>query len=167
MMIRIALASIFIVPLAAVGCSDGTTGLTRGIVHPTWIGADAIDIEGDTLAVPASEVDSGEMIHFEVTSGQDDRMVFMAYKLGGKTYVRAAVCEPCQQRGWSFSLDGDVLVCDICGTSFEAGTSEGIGGACKIYPKAQVTHVVSVDKITMGMDDLIIAYSNTMETGRP
>jgi nitrite reductase/ring-hydroxylating ferredoxin subunit len=165
MMIRIALALIFIVPLAAVGCGDGTTGLTRGIVPPTWIGAEAIDIEDNTLSIPASEVDSGKMIHFEVNPEEGDRMTFIAYKFGGKTYVRVSVCPPCGSEG--FSLKGDTLDCDICHTKFNARTGKGISGECTDYQKADVLHIVSVDKITMGMDDLVIAHSNTMETGRP
>jgi uncharacterized membrane protein len=159
MMTRMALVLILIVTLVVVGCGNQTTG---GIVGPTWIDA---QVEGNAVSIPAGEVDSGKMIHFELTSGQGDGMTFMAYKLGGKTYVRAAVCEPCQQRGKSFSLDGEVLICDICGTSFKAGTSEGISGSCKVYPKTEVAHAITGDKITMMADDLVTAYLDTERPG--
>ena len=160
-MTRMALALILIVTLVVAGCSGGTTG---GIASPTWIDT---QVEGNAVSIPAGEVDSGKMVHFELISGQSDGMTFMVYRLGGKTYVRAAVCEPCRQRGRSFSMDGDVLVCDICGTSFKAGTSEGISGSCKVYPKAEVAHAITGDKITMMADDLVAAYLDTEKPGWP
>jgi hypothetical protein len=60
-----------------------------------------------------------------------------------------------------------MLDCDVCHTKFNARTGNGISGECTDYPKATLAHAVSGDRITMVMDDLVIAYSNTMETGTP
>ncbi len=104
------------------------------------------------------------MLHFRVTD-QDANMAFMAYQLDGERYVRANVCPPCRSVG--FSLSGDILVCNSCGTKFEASTGDGISGACRDYPKAEVAHAISGDKITMDTDDLINAYLDTEKPGWP
>jgi len=177
--IALALALIAIVTLTAIGCgggSDGGTttwevstptatpsggGNTGGIISPTWVDAQA---QGDAVSIPASEVDSGKMLHFRVTDG-GATMAFMAYKLDGERYVRANVCPPCGSIG--FSLSGDILVCDSCGTRFEASTGDGISGACRDYPKAEVAHVVSGPNLTMDVDDLVTASQNTQRAGWP
>jgi len=141
--------------------SGGTTESRAGPVSPTWIDA---EVEGPAISIPAIEVDSGKMLHFRVTI-QETSQAYMVYKLGGETYVRANICPPCRSVG--FSLLGNTLVCNTCGTKFEASTGKGISGACKDYPKAQVAYVISGGRITMGMDDLLTAYENTQRPGLP
>jgi nitrite reductase/ring-hydroxylating ferredoxin subunit len=116
------------------------------------------------VSISTTGVDSGKMLHFRVTS-QGASMAFMAYKLNGERYVRANVCPPCGSVG--FSLSGDILVCDRCGTRFKASTGAGISGACRDYPKAEVAHVISGDNLTMDIDDLVTAYENTQRPGWP
>ena len=161
---KMALVSMLLASLVVVGCSSGGSGDTNGtggIISPTWITAQQ---EGDTVSIPVSELNSGKMLHFSITY-QGDSMTFMAYKLGGETFVRANVCPPC--RSTSFSLDGDTLVCDSCGTRFKATTGEGISGACVNYPKAEVANKISSASVTMEMDELVIAYENTLNPGWP
>jgi nitrite reductase/ring-hydroxylating ferredoxin subunit len=161
---KMALASILLAALVVVGCNSGGTGDTDGtggIISPTWITAQQ---DGDTLSIPVSELNSGKMLHFSIAY-QGDSMTFMAYKLGGETYVRANVCPPC--RSTSFSLDGDTLVCDSCGTRFKASTGAGISGACVNYPKAEVVHKIIGANVTMEMDELVTAYENTLNPGWP
>jgi len=175
--IILALMLISVVTLTAIGCgggSDGGTsagnvsgptstpsggGNTGGIVRPTWVDA---QVNGDAVSISATGVDSGKMLHFRVTDGGTS-MAFMVYKLDGERYVRANVCPPCRSVG--FSLSGDILVCNSCGTRFEASTGDGISGACRDYPKAEVAHVVSGDNLTMDIDDLVTAYQNTQQAG--
>src|SRR4030042_2564774 len=121
--IRIALAVRVIAALVTVGCASGATtvtpsptpqnsiatptpGVTQkptptetkpGIIHPTWVTAQA---EGNVASIPLSDVNSGKMIHFEVTT-QGTKMTFMSYQLGEKIYVRASVCPPCRSRSFS------------------------------------------------------------------
>ena len=70
----------------------------------------------------------------------------MAYDLAGEKYVRANVCPPCRSIG--FSLAGDILVCNSCGTRFNVKTGDGISGARKDYPKAAVEYAISGDNIS-------------------
>jgi len=133
----------------------------EGEVKATWIEA---QVEGDRVSISQSAVDAAWNTHFEVTTA-DGKLPFMAYRLGDETYVRASICPPCRSR--SFTLDGNVLVCDACGTRFEAETGKGISGACKAYPKASVAYSVNGGNITMKESDLVTAYENTTKPGLP
>ncbi len=164
---KMALVSILLAAVVFAACSNGETGGNggnggaTGIISPTWVTAQQ---EGDTVSIPVSELDSGKMLHFQVAYQTAD-MAFMAYKLDGDYYVRANVCPPC--RSTSFSLDGDTLVCDSCGTRFKASTGAGISGACVNYPKDDVAYERSGSSLTMEMDDLATAYENTLNPGWP
>jgi hypothetical protein len=132
-----------------------TSNVTDSVAHPTWIDA---SVENGTVSIPASSVEDGTIANFRVTY-QGTTMTFMAYKLGEQIYVRTALCPPC--RSESFSLDGNVLDCDTCHTRFSAVTGEGLKGACRAYPKAEVQYTVAGDKLTMAVSDLAIAYQET------
>jgi nitrite reductase/ring-hydroxylating ferredoxin subunit len=136
------------------GASGNTNG-TGTVARPTWIDA---SVENSTVSIPVSSVEGGQIVHFKVTY-QGTSMAFMAYKVGDQIYVRTALCTPC--RSESFSLDGDVLDCDTCHSRFSATTGEGLKGACRAYPKAEVQYTVAGDKLTMDITNLVTAYQET------
>jgi nitrite reductase/ring-hydroxylating ferredoxin subunit len=156
----VSLVFVVLMALAAAGCSrdSGGTGVE---IKPTWIAA---QVEGEQVSISRSEIDDGQMVHFRVEE-QGKKMVFMAYRLGEKIYLRASICPPC--RSESFSLVGDTLVCNACGTRFQASTGDGISGACKNYPKAEAAYTVVGDRIAAGIGDLVTAYENTRVAGLP
>jgi nitrite reductase/ring-hydroxylating ferredoxin subunit len=132
-----------------------------GLIEPTWIQAEVTD---NTASISLSEVEANGMSHFTVNTSSGE-MDFMAYELSGETYVRASICPPCYSR--SFALKGDTLVCNTCGTVFDAETGSGIRGACLNYPKASVPYEITGNSILMGVDDLVTAYNNTLAPGLP
>jgi hypothetical protein len=121
-------------------------------------------IDGDTVSIPVSNVENDWNTQFAVNT-QAGKMDFMAYLLNNKIYVRADVCPPCHSIG--YSLNGNVLVCDRCATTFKADTGDGIQGACVDYPKSLVQYQVANGNIIMKEADLIVAYQNTMKPGWP
>ena len=153
---------IAVMMVAAISCaSPGDGGRHDLPILATWLEP---EIVGDIVSVPVSEVESNRNIHFKVETETRD-MNFMAYMLNAEIYVRANVCPPCW--GIGYSLDRDVLVCDMCGTTFEAATGDGIRGACVDYPKAAVPYEIIDGRIVMDKADLAIAYENTLEPGWP
>jgi nitrite reductase/ring-hydroxylating ferredoxin subunit len=130
-------------------------------IRPTWINA---DIGPDTVSVSAAEVEKAGMSHFRMTSGGTE-LVYMAYKLGSDVLVRSSICPPCRSR--SFSLQGDILVCDSCQTTFSARTGDGVAGPCVDYPKAAVPFTMTGGKLVMKGSDLTAAYQNTVKPGWP
>ena len=141
--------------LSAASCSSSNTK-PPGAIEATWIEPQVI---GDTVSIPVGEVENNWNVHFNLeTQGED--MNFMAYALDGEILVRANVCPPCQSIG--FSLEETILVCDSCGTTFEATTGEGIQGACVAYPKAAVAYEIRSSSIVMRGSDLLAAYQDTV-----
>ena len=145
--------------------ATGAGDQKQGIISPVWLDSAAIELADNTLSISTSEVDSAKMLHFAFNSGQNDTMNFMAYNFNGNTYVRANVCPPCRSTG--FSLDGDNLVCNNCGTRFKAGTGDGVSGACRNYPKAEITYTISDGYLHLDTGDLLTAYLNTVKPGWP
>jgi nitrite reductase/ring-hydroxylating ferredoxin subunit len=95
-----------------------------------------------------------------MSSGKE---AFMAYKLDGVTYIRANICVPC--RSYSFSLEKGILVCDTCGTRFNAKTGQGISGACVNYPKSPAKFQVTGANLAADLSDLASAYTDTLQQG--
>jgi nitrite reductase/ring-hydroxylating ferredoxin subunit len=162
--VKAAALLIAVLAVTVAGCSPGdpeypTIGLEK--IKATWVTA---DLTAASVSVPVQAVDQNTIIHFWMKVPEGD-MPFMAYELEGKTYVRANVCVPC--RSYNFSLEGDELVCDTCGTRFSAVTGEGISGACKAYPKASVEFTTEGGKLVMAVDDAKTAYAATLEPGLP
>ncbi len=141
--------------------SPGGGGGGSASIGATWIEPEIMD---DSVSIPTSEVENHRNVHFKVET--DDRdMHFMAYVLNGQVHVRASVCPPCW--GIAYSLDRDILVCDMCATTFSARTGDGIRGPCVNYPKAAVAYDAVAGSIVMSRADLSAAYEDTLEPGWP
>ena len=154
--VKVIAAVLFVlVVLTAAGCASSQ------VVASTQINA---RVDGDNVSISAAEVQNATNTRFAVKTPLGDT-TYMAYILDKELYVRASVCPPC--RSLSFTLDGNTLVCDRCGTVFDAGTGAGIKGACVNYPKAQVPYTITDGKIVMKTSDLTTAFQNTLQPGLP
>ena len=164
--------AILILVLAIIGlvvltaCGGGSAG-GGGTVSPTWINP---VLASNTVSVLVSDVEKYTMTHFKVNmplEGQNYDLPFMTYKLGNQFYARANVCVPCGSE--SFTLDKDKLVCDSCGTIFDAKTGNGVSGvpACKNYPKASVAYKIENGNVVMDKEALLKALTDTLEPGLP
>ena len=143
-----------------VACSSNGTQNGQ-LIEPTWIEPQVV---GEIVSIPISAVENYTITHFDFRA-QDNDMTFMAYDLNGEIYVRASICPPCHSIG--FSLQQSTLVCDTCGTVFDARTGTGIEGACVAYPKAAVPYQINGDNITMQGPDLVTAYQSTVNSTQP
>jgi hypothetical protein len=147
--------------VAACGGGGGGGGAYGQKIRPTFVEP---AVAGESVSIRLADVKAQRMTHFRVTTPEGTE-VFMAYDLNGKTTVRASMCPPC--RSQSFSLQGNTLVCDSCGTVFSAVSGDGMSGACVAYPKASVDFTVNNEDLTMKTSDLITAYQNTLRPGKP
>jgi hypothetical protein len=147
---------LLLVVLTVAGCSSKAAA-----VGSTQINA---AVDGEKVSLSASEVAATTNARFAVKTpaGQE---TFMAYQLGKDLHVRADICPPC--RSVSFTLKGDILSCDRCGTTFNAVSGKGVSGACVNYPKAAVPYQVTDGKVVMQISDLDTAYQNTVAPGLP
>jgi len=148
-----------IVSLVAAGCTEtGSKGTADASpVKATWIEA---QVRGDQVSIPASSVEEDTNVHFKVNTDIGELAV-MAHKFNDEIFVRSNVCPPCNSIG--FSLVNGTLVCDSCGTVFDAATGTGIGGGCVAYPKESIPYTVSDGNIVMKLDDVVEAHRKTIE----
>ena len=133
--------------------------VVAGPIAGSWLEP---EIDGDTVVLPVATVESVVNARFSVPLS-DRTLDFMAYVADGAINVRASVCPPCNSQG--FMLDGEVLVCDTCATTFDAVTGEGIAGACVDYPKAAARFSVTDGLISVTLEDLVRAYDETLVAG--
>lgn len=147
------------VSLVAAGCTDvGSSGKANASpVKATWITA---EVSADQVSIPLSFVEENTNVHFKVNTDSGEIAV-MAYRFNEEIFVRSNVCPPCNSIG--FSLDKDTLVCDSCGTVFDAAEGTGIGGGCVSFPKESIPYTVSDGNIVMKLDDVVTAHEKTVE----
>ena len=132
------------------------------MIKASWIDPQTTE---SSVSVPVIDINNKKIINFAITDTDENQLTFMAYTLDDTFYVRANVCPPCGSIG--FSLDIDQLVCNTCGTVFDAKTGEGVSGGCKNFPKASVVFQNADAKLMMNANDLQIAYQNTKKPGLP
>ncbi|SFT76496.1 Ferredoxin subunit of nitrite reductase or a ring-hydroxylating dioxygenase [Methanosarcina thermophila] len=108
----------------------------------------------------ASSVVENTNVLFKVNTDIGE-IVVMDYRFDDKVFVRSNVCPPCNSIG--FTLENGTLVCDSCGTVFDAETGTGIGGGCVAFPKESIPYTISEDKITMKLDDVVTAHEKAIE----
>jgi uncharacterized membrane protein len=151
--------------LTACGSKQGTTTGTSTVKNlNATIRQTTIDtqVSGDTVTIPLEAVNKYGNVNFRVDT-TNDYLMFMAYQYGDKLFVRTDICVPCGSE--SYTLKNGVLVCDSCGTQFDAKTGIGIAGAtsCKSYTKQPVVYQVTDGKIVMKLSDLSSAYEKTLK----
>jgi nitrite reductase/ring-hydroxylating ferredoxin subunit len=157
---RLVIISAVILAIMGISIYFAVTGRAEQI-RATWIEP---QIVGDAVSIPVSAVENKRNVHFKVETEAGD-MHFMAYIMDGKIFVRANVCPPCRSIG--FSLKDAVLICDMCLTTFNAETGEGIGGPCVGFPRASIPYGINGGNIIIESIDLVTAYQNTFEPGWP
>ena len=120
-------------------------------------------LSGNTVSIPAGDVERLVNTRFKVATATAS-LTFMAYKYNNQTYVRADICPPCGSQ--SFTLKNGTLVCDTCGTVFNASTGAGVSGACVKYAKQLVSFQTQDGNIVMNGADLTSAFQKTLNPGK-
>ncbi|MFC1938621.1 Fe-S-containing protein [Chloroflexota bacterium] len=135
----------------------------QGPIEGTWIEA-GVDPDRQLLSLPVSDLENNWNIHFKLKTNKDD-ITFMAYIFEGELHVRANVCPPCRSIGYALDEGEGLLICDMCATLFDAGTGDGIEGACVDYPKASVPYELVDGNVVLKGDELLTAYQDTLSPG--
>jgi hypothetical protein len=121
-----------------------------------------VQVNGESIIVPMDKVISNLNTRFKLATVEGE-MTFMAYVWDGKLNVRADICPPCRSK--SFTLTKGTLVCDACGTVFDAMNGKGINGACVAYPKESAQYQIVGDSIVLSKTSLVTAYESTLKAG--
>ena len=92
--------------------------------------------------------------NFNIGNNQKGLPVMAYLTPAGRVMVASSFCEPCYSR--KFHIEGDILVCNICGTRWALADLTGLGGGCTKYPPQEFNYTVDEKngKIIMKEDDL-------------
>jgi nitrite reductase/ring-hydroxylating ferredoxin subunit len=145
--------------LAVSACSSQASAANRAnsiIAKQSTIEA---QMNSNVVSIAVSDVEKYTNTRFLVNAATDP-MSFMAYKYNNQLYVRADICPPCGSE--SFTLKNGTLVCDSCGTVFNAKTGSGIKGACVKFTKQAVAFEIKDGNINLNSLDLTTAFQNTL-----
>ena len=113
-------------------------------------------VEDGKIKLPLSDVDANSIVYFELENNEGTLVPMMAYITpSGRLFAGSSMCEPC--KGRKFSLAGETLVCDTCGTTYTIESHEFISGAqiCGQYPPANMNPVVEDGMIIIDLDDVL------------
>jgi nitrite reductase/ring-hydroxylating ferredoxin subunit len=146
-----------VTPAQAITPTPAHSAKPSGPIDAKWIEP---QVNGDIVSVPVSEIENDWNTRFKVHTANGD-ISAMAYISDGIIYVRANLCTPCRSQG--FTLTGNTLACDICGTRFAASTGKGVSGACVNYPIVSATYKIIDGNVVMSKADLVTAYQKTLQ----
>lgn len=159
--IALGIAALLLIGVLVVSCGKtSAAGGPSGRVRPVLLNA---VVQGDSMSIPLSKVQGAWNARFTAKFPERTES-FMVYVYNNQTYVRASICVPCG--GQSFSLQGNTLICDTCGTVYSAATGKGVSGvpACQSYNKAPVSFQVDgTGNIVMKSADLLAAFQKTLD----
>jgi nitrite reductase/ring-hydroxylating ferredoxin subunit len=153
---------VMVAALSALGCVENKSSISTAGASPVEGTLIDAKVTGNTVSIPLKSIDDNTNVQFKVNTEIGEISV-MAYKLDDKIYVRSNVCPPCNSIG--FALDKNTLVCDSCGTVFDATTGSGIEGGCVAYPKESIPYTVSGESMILKIDDVVVAHKKTVEVG--
>lgn len=120
------------------------------------------EVKDGKVLIDEKELTSKEFIKFTIDQGKPlvlengssfNYLPVLAYKApSGKLVGAVSLCEPCS--GENFKIDGDVLFCKACGTTWDLETLEGIQGGCPDYPPAQLKVEIKDGKLVFDEKEL-------------
>jgi len=105
----------------------------------------SVPVEDGYLILPLEQVKEKKFVRF-IYGDPTYGLPLLAYiSPEGKIVTAVSMCEPCNST--AFHIKGEDLVCNSCGTTWEAGTMEAISGSCGKYPPDVVPNEVSDGRI--------------------
>lgn len=97
------------------------------------------------LIISLADVKQYKFVSFTY-QGQNSAVPLLAYiNEDGQVVTAVRMCEPCNSE--SFHINGDELVCDACGTTWEINNLNAISGSCGKYPPDPLPSKLVDDKI--------------------
>lgn len=106
----------------------------------------------------ASKVENGKVTVTSLNDLKEKKFIWTEYKANGKrvpltaiaepsgkVVVAVSVCEPCN--GESFHINGNKLVCNVCGTTWDLESFKGLSGGCQQYSPEILPYTQNGDKL--------------------
>lgn len=116
-------------------------------------------VENGKIIIPLDKVLAAKIIYTETDyelNGVYKALTAMVTP-AGRLIVAVAMCEPC--RSQRFHIEGNILVCDTCGTRWLLNDLRGLSGGCPQYAPEQLPYEVK--------DGLIYVPENIIRDWEP
>jgi hypothetical protein len=102
---------------------------------------------GGELSVPVAAIRDKGLVRF-VYKGQKDEIPLLAYVApSGKLVAAVSMCEPCAST--RFTIQGNRIVCNACGSVWDLETLKGISGGCLKYPPDRLESIERDGKLVI------------------
>ena len=105
-------------------------------------------VQKDKIRIPLSKIQEHDIVYFEHENDQGFPVPLTAYVTpSGRIFTGSSICEPCQGRRWA--IDGDLLYCMKCGTTFKLENHEFVSGSsvCGDYPPVFMSHEIRNEEV--------------------
>lgn len=109
--------------------------------------------QGGNIVLSMNEITSKKYVIFAYKNSSKTIPMMIYVTPSGRIVVAVRLCEPCQST--TFTLEGRELVCDKCGTRWDAESLKGISGGCPDYPPAEMKSVTVGEKLLIGETQIL------------
>lgn len=103
--------------------------------EPDWVNVEA---EDGKISIENADVDDGEIHYFKLNGA--DLGFFILKNPDDEIVTRISLCKPCDGRSFHLDDNGKVMVCDVCGTTWDTSEFKGISGGCVDDPPPPLPH---------------------------
>lgn len=118
----------------------------------TMKAVNAVNQDGN-IVISLDDVKQHKFVSFTY-QGQTGSVPLLAYiNEDGQVVTAVRMCEPCNSE--SFHINGDQLICDACGTTWEINNLNAISGSCGKYPPDPIPSKVVGNEIRINENSVI------------
>jgi hypothetical protein len=101
--------------------------------------------ESGSIVLSLDLLKEKKLIRF-VYGDSSSGLPLLAYISGeGKVITAVSICEPCNST--TFHIQGDKIICNSCGTTWELNTLEAVSGSCGRFPPDVLPNTVVGNKV--------------------
>ncbi len=145
-LITLGAIALAVVIVAVVFLQGGGAGTAQAAVLQQ-VPTSAATVEGGKVSVPVDEVKAKKIVYWDYEKN-GKKVPLMAFVTpSGAVKLAVRICEPCN--GFSFRIEGNQVVCNVCGTRWDLETLKGISGGCQGYPPDVLPSSVADGKISV------------------
>jgi uncharacterized protein len=112
-----------------------------------------VTVEDGSIRLPLDVVKQMKFVAFNYVT-PTTVVPLLAYVSGeGKIVTAVSMCEPCNST--RFHIQGDKLICNSCGTTWELNNLEAVSGSCGRYPPDALPNVVVGNQIQIDAQTVV------------
>lgn len=105
------------------------------------------------IRIPLDLIQQKKFVAFQYVTPANNVPLLAYISNEGKLVTAVSMCEPCNSK--RFHIQGEKLVCNSCGSTWELNNLDAISGACGKYPPDAIPSVVLGNEILI--DEIVVA----------